>query len=219
MKRVLCFGDSHTWGYIPHKEVFGLRYSFSIRFPGRLAQLLGASFQIIEEGLFGRTTALEDPNRQGRNGQLYLGPCLESHNPLELVVLMLGTNDLKICYYEQSLPKAIAERMHTLVRMAKTLGKDAEGQPPKVLLVAPPYPQMNHLPGAYQPYFLYPQLEASARQLAPLYQEIAVQEDIFFWDSGPYLTVSPRDGVHLDEGQHEKLAQLLREQISHVLDG
>src|SRR5476651_2205463 len=90
---VLCYGDSNTWGQKPDKSG---RYPADIRWTGRLQQLLGNGYYIIEEGLGSRTTDLDYDKKSGRNGKIYLIPCLESHNPIDVVVLMLGTNDLKI---------------------------------------------------------------------------------------------------------------------------
>lgn len=91
-KRVLCYGDSNTWA--PDMDSGG-RLNDSDRWTGRLAQHLGKDWTIIEEGLSGRTTVLDDPYEPFRNGRQYLTPCLLSHQPLDLVIVMLGTNDLK----------------------------------------------------------------------------------------------------------------------------
>ncbi len=91
--RILCFGDSNTWGYSPKD---GARYSVHVRWTGVLQSLLGNDYQLIEEGLNGRTTDLDYSNRYGRNGRSYLIPCLDSHAPLDYVILNLGANDTKI---------------------------------------------------------------------------------------------------------------------------
>ena len=92
MKRILCYGDSNTWGYDP---VARDRFDAATRWTRVLAASLGADYEIIEEGLCGRTTIWDDPVTEYRNGRTYLIPCLDTHCPLDLVVLMLGTNDLK----------------------------------------------------------------------------------------------------------------------------
>jgi lysophospholipase L1-like esterase len=92
MTTILCYGDSNTWGYTPGT---GKRYERHERWTGVLQQSLGNSAIVIEEGLNGRTTVLDDPTKPFRNGKDYLIPCLDSHAPLDLVILMLGTNDLK----------------------------------------------------------------------------------------------------------------------------
>src|SRR6478672_7408743 len=104
-KRILCFGDSNTWGRIPH--VPG-RYPVNVRWTGRLQKLLGDNFEIIEEGLGSRTTDLNYAKKPGRNGRAYLTPCLDSHNPLDVVVIMLGTNDAKIEFNRNAQDIALA---------------------------------------------------------------------------------------------------------------
>jgi lysophospholipase L1-like esterase len=92
MKTILCYGDSNTWGFNPVTQD---RYPMTERWTGVLAQALGAGYHVIEEGLNGRTTLWDDPIEEWRNGKTYLLPCLWSHKPIDLVTLMLGTNDLK----------------------------------------------------------------------------------------------------------------------------
>jgi len=87
-KTIVCFGDSNTWGFDPAS---GERFPADVRWPGVLRAQLGGGYQVIEEGLNGRTTTVDDPLQPHRNGLTYLPPCLESHKPLDLVTIMLGT--------------------------------------------------------------------------------------------------------------------------------
>ena len=97
MKTILCYGASNTWGYKPDPSaVLPIRYSYKQRWTGILQSKLGDEFLVIEEGLNSRTTVIDDPLNDDRNGKAYLKPCLESHAPLDFVALMLGTNDLKV---------------------------------------------------------------------------------------------------------------------------
>src|SRR3954462_1773041 len=92
MKTIVCFGDSNTWGYDPASNG---RFGPTNRWTGVLQTALGSDYRVIEEGLNGRTTTVDDPIHDHRNGRHYLPPCLESHAPFDLVTIMLGTNDLK----------------------------------------------------------------------------------------------------------------------------
>ena len=92
MKNVLCYGDSNTYGYIPET---GLRYPKNVRWTGVLQNLLGKNFNVIEEGCNGRTTIFDDPIEGWKNGRDYLKPCLNSHKPIDIIIMMLGSNDLK----------------------------------------------------------------------------------------------------------------------------
>ena len=92
MKTVVCFGDSNTWGYMPGSD--GERFPREVRWPGQLQRLLGDEWEVIAEGLNGRTATIERPDSEGRNGLPYLLPCLHSHAPVDVVVIFLGTNDV-----------------------------------------------------------------------------------------------------------------------------
>ena len=93
MKRILCYGDSNTWGFIPGT---GERYPADVRWPGVLAALLGRGVHVVENGINGRTTAIDDPGYPCRNGKEGLGYALLAEKPFDLVILMLGTNELKL---------------------------------------------------------------------------------------------------------------------------
>jgi lysophospholipase L1-like esterase len=93
IKTVLCYGDSNTWGSDPET---GERFAPEVRWPGVLRQALGEGYWVVEEGLNGRTTVRDDPIEGAhKNGRTYLPACLEFHKPIDLVLIMLGTNDLK----------------------------------------------------------------------------------------------------------------------------
>ncbi len=91
MKTIVCFGDSNTWGFAPISKA---RYDRDTRWPGVLRNALGGGYLVIEEGQNGRTTVWDDPIEANKNGATYLLPCLESHKPLDLLIIKLGTNDL-----------------------------------------------------------------------------------------------------------------------------
>src|SRR5689334_3492791 len=101
-RTILCYGDSNTWGYVPQdftdKNITISRYPFDKRWPGILQSILGRNYHVIEEGLNSRTTNLDYHIPPDRNGKNYLAPCLYSHAPVDLIILALGTNDLKTCF-------------------------------------------------------------------------------------------------------------------------
>jgi lysophospholipase L1-like esterase len=136
MKSIVCFGDSNTWGYIP---ATGKRYPKEIRWTNILQQELGNEYEIIEEGLNGRTTVWDDPidadYDANRNGKAYLGACIKSHFPLDLIIIMLGTNDLKVRYSVTA--EDIAKSAGRLAKMVNESDCGIDGKPPKVLLVSP----------------------------------------------------------------------------------
>ena len=136
MKTIVCYGDSNTYGYNPEN---GFRYEYEERWTTILQKELKDSAIVIPEGLNGRTTSFEDELRPGRNGATYLDPCLHSHGPIDLVVLMLGTNDLKIRF--QATPTDIGKGIDRLIKMIKSITpqKRQDGRSAKILLMAPPH--------------------------------------------------------------------------------
>ena len=113
-KRILCFGDSLTWGFNPHDCS---RFDDDIRWTGVLQKLLGDEYKVIEEGQNGRTIAVDDPVEGEKNGLTYLIPCLDSHMPLDAMIVMLGTNDLKVRF--GFTPKDIADEMDRFLGKVK----------------------------------------------------------------------------------------------------
>ncbi len=133
MRTVLCYGDSNTWGYEP---ATGKRFPEDVRWPGVLARQLGEGFRVIEEALNGRTTVRDDPVEEHKNGKTYLRPCLESHAPLDLVIIALGVNDLKARFFASA--SDVADGAGVLVSIARRSGVGPDGGSPAVMLVAPP---------------------------------------------------------------------------------
>jgi len=133
MKTILCYGDSNTWGYNPATQD---RFSQDERSPGVLRQALGDGYEVIEEGLNGRTTVWDDPIEGYKNGKEYLIPCLETHRPLDLVAMLLGTNDLKVRFSLSAYD--IANGAGVVVDIVQRSGAGPDEGAPKVLLMAPP---------------------------------------------------------------------------------
>jgi len=124
VKTLVCFGDSNTWGYVPGSD--GERFPREVRWPVRLAAALGPEWEVIAEGLNGRTATFERPDSEGRNGLPYLLPCLQSHAPVDLVVIFLGTNDVNFVDDDR-----VARCVARLVEVARRCGCEA-------LVVCPP---------------------------------------------------------------------------------
>ena len=131
MKQILCFGDSNTFGSDPSPE--GFRHPYHLRWPGIVQQLLGEEFYVIEEGMGGRTTVFSDPLEPMRCGISYLPVALQSHQPLDLVILSLGTNDCKGMF--SASPRVIAAGMERLVQTVQRFPFGGQTKPPKILIV------------------------------------------------------------------------------------
>ncbi|MBN2051812.1 MAG: arylesterase, partial [Spirochaetales bacterium] len=161
MKTILCFGDSNTWGYNPRDCG---RYDPEIRWPGVVRKKLGQGFLVVEEGLNGRTTVWDDPIvAVNRSGKAVLPVCLETHKPLDLVIIMLGTNDLKLQF---SLPAVdIAKGAGLLLDLVSYSKAGPKETNPFCLLISPPY--MGEEPAFDGMFDL---TRNKSKQLAPFYK-------------------------------------------------
>lgn len=197
MLSVLCYGDSNTWGYIPGS---GARFPASRRWPGVVQARLGASFRIIEAGLNGRTTNRDDPRDPGKNGLSDLLPTLRAHAPVDLVILMLGTNDLKRHLGASALD--VARGVQQLVEVIRHSDAGHDSAAPRVMIVAPPgvgpvsQRRSPEFRGATQKSLHLP------RHLA----RVAKQHDCLYLDAGRLVRPSPADSVHLGAFAHQRLA-------------
>jgi lysophospholipase L1-like esterase len=209
---VLCYGDSNTWGQKPDKSG---RYPVDIRWTGRLQKQLGDDYYIVEEGLGSRTTDLDYTKKPGRNGKTYLVPCLASHNPLELVVLMLGTNDLKIEY--DRIPKEIAQALKGLLADIREYGSSRDGSPPKILLVSPIHinDHARDFAEFYSGEYYDANSAAKSRELASAIEAVAIEAECAYFDASTVATAG-NDGVHFSEAAHIALADALREKVQTI---
>jgi lysophospholipase L1-like esterase len=207
MKTILCYGDSNTWGYIPGS---GQRHAPDVRWPGVMHAQFGAGYRVLEEGLNARTTCMDDPTRPGRNGLTYLKPCLDSHAPLDLVVLMLGTNDCKHRFGLSSYD--IAQNVAVLLNVIQATPCGVGGAVPPVLLLAPP---------VLGPFTILADLFVGAEErsagLARHYRAVAESLRCQFLDAGAFVKVDPADGVHLDELSHRTLGEHLATAVRALL--
>lgn len=208
MKTILCYGDSNTWG---HEPTLQARLGIHERWPGVLRDTLGPEYHIIEEGLGGRTTVFDDPILPWRNGRDYLYPCLETHQPLDLVIIMLGTNDLKKRFSLSV--RDIAQGAGVLVQIAQRSGAGIDGGPPRVLLVCPPpfAPMAGRL---YEESF--EGAEERSRRLAADYQRVAEELGCDFFDAGQVIVSSQVDGFHLDASEHMKLGRKMADVVRAI---
>jgi len=207
---VVCYGDSNTHGFDP---ATGRRLPRDVRWPGVVARRLAGRAHVVEEGLNGRTTTWEDPFEPGRNGRAYLLPCLRSHAPVAVVVIMLGTNDLKAIHRLE--PPQIAQGAGALVHVARESLAGPDGGPPAVLLVAPP--PLGAATAAAE-LWGFGAARESSRRLAPLYREAAAQAGAAFLDAGALVTVDPADGVHLAAAAHGVLGAAIAGEVERLLD-
>lgn len=206
MKNILCFGDSNTYGYIP---ATGERYDTSIRWTGRLSKKANESdINIIEEGLVGRTTVFADNLRPGRRGVDYLPVALESHYPLDAVVLMLGTNDCKTVYGASA--KVIGKGIEKLIKQIKTITPNT-----KIILISPIHLGDEVWKEEYDPEFNENSVEVS-KQLKKEYQRLATHYGCEFLAASDVAKPSHEDQEHLTEKGHQALADAVWEKLKYA---
>ena len=206
MKTILCFGDSNTWGYSPSEM---RRYGVSERWTMLLQSHLAGKYRIIEEGLNSRTTVFEDPFEAGKNGLDYLLPCLGSHHP-DLVVIMLGTNDLKSRYNVTA--SDISKGAARLVEVVKNFKNNYMTKPPAVLLISPAhvYELDNGKEG-------WDGAQAKSEQLGKYYALRAEELGCHFLDAAALVKPCDKEGIHWHLEEHQKLASKLSELIPTLL--
>jgi lysophospholipase L1-like esterase len=207
MKRVLCYGDSNTWGYDPETRN---RFPAEVRWTGVMAARLGSDFLIIEEGLNGRTTRWDDPIEQGKNGLSYLYPCVETHRPIDAIVLMLGTNDLKQRFGLSA--SDIAESAALLAEYARKHSRNAEGRPAPTLLVAPP--ALTTLTDLDQ---MFAGGTEKSRQFSHYYRLAASWYGLPFFDAGSVIVSNEKDGIHFHAEEHRTLGEALADEVRQLL--
>lgn len=209
MKSILCYGDSNTWGYVP---ITGARYDENTRWPRIMASQLGGDFHVIEEGLNARTTAYEDPLAEYRNGMETIVPCILTHAPLDLVLIMLGTNDMKehLCCSARCSAGGVGQLIDR-VRRYPECGN------PKILMIAPIHisPEVERLlPFAT---FIGQGPHEESLRFAEEYARIAKDKKVHFFNAAAVAEYSPGDGLHMDPAGHKALGEALAEKVQAIL--
>lgn len=215
-RRIMCFGDSLTWGWIPVKEGSPtLRYPFEQRWTGAMAARLGSGFEIIEEGLSARTTNLDDPTDPRLNGSAYLPSALASHLPLDLVIVMLGTNDTKSFFRRTAYE--IATGMSKLVgQIATSAGGVGTPYPaPGTLIVAPP--PLTAMP---DPWFqgMFEGGHEKTSELAGHYAALADFFKVDFLNAGDFITTDGVDGIHFTVRNNEVLGGAIADKVKAIFE-
>lgn len=199
---VLCFGDSNTYGSIP---AVGGRFPRDVRWPGVLAAELGAGWHVIEEGLGGRTTVFDDPILPDRNGRRYLTPCLLSHNPVDVVVISLGTNDLKARFSASAAD--IARGVAVLAEIALASGVGPGGSAPKVLLLGLPRHRRldtDEVRGA----------EEKAEGMRAHLRTQAAELEVELLELHELVSCPDEDGFHFDAASHAVVGKAVAHRIA-----
>jgi lysophospholipase L1-like esterase len=209
MRDVLCFGDSNTWGADPADDA--RRFEWPVRWPGVLQRGLGEDYHVVEDAIGGRTAVHGDNLERFRNGIELLIPALESHSPLDLVVLMLGTND--ISYPHLSAADA-ANGVGQLAHLVQRCEWGPGGAAPSVLLVCPP--PVGPFDRNWRP-ALWAGADEKSRALPQEFARVSSALGVPWLDAGKVVTTSPLDGWHLEASQHELLGVAVAARAREIL--
>ncbi|MHA7775756.1 SGNH/GDSL hydrolase family protein [Roseibium sp. M-1] len=206
---VVCFGDSLTWGFNPTDKS---RYGHDVRWTRRLQKELGPDFYVVEEGVNGRTTVFEDPVKGDKNGLQHLATVRKTNMPIDILIIMLGTNDLQGRFAMNA--ETIAVAMGRLLEFARRPTDDVEGRAPKVLLMSPP--PLAPLAGTIYEAQFGPSAEAESHKLAACYKAKAAEYGVAFFDTGTVISSSPVDAVHFDPEPQADLAKAIAEEVRRL---
>lgn len=203
MKRILCYGDSNTWGYISGSD--HLRYNENERWTKLLQKKLGQDFEVVEEGLSSRTLCSNDerPGKEGKNGFLYLKPCMDSHDKLDFVIVMLGTNELKNTF--NNTPQDIVEMIDKYVKFIQNYKSQIDHSTPKLIISGLVLVKENTEHAREDD--KYRGAGEKSKQLNILLEKYCNENGIVYVNNDD-LSVGV-DGVHLTKESHSALATRL----------
>ena len=211
--KVFCYGDSNTYGYNP---VDCKRHPKDVRWTGMLQKLLGEDYEVIEQGCNGRTTVFPEPGAEWKSGLYGLKVCLNTYKPVELMIIMLGTNDLKEYYHASA--EMIADGAETLVKEAKAFLMDKQGFEPKIILVSPIEIGADMEHSYFSNHFKADSIERS-KQFPALYEAVAKRQGCYFVNAASVAEPSKEDCLHMMPDSHKALAELLYEAVKDLTLG
>ena len=204
---ILVYGDSMSWGIIPGSRN---RQPRSLRWPGVMQQQLGPEINVIEECLNGRTTHFDDPNRPKRNGLEYVQMILESHSPIDLIVVMLGINDFQDVIGANAIESAAG--YEELIRRLQTLKPEPMKSPAKILTIVPPdiIKPLNTMAEKFSGY-------TRGHGAEVRYVEVLKTLDVPYIRASEHITLSRFDGVHLDTPEHKVLGEEVAKRVAALM--
>lgn len=205
--KILCYGDSNTWG---HNPLNGTR--LANRWTKVLQSLFDKKTEVIEEGLCGRTATFMDNVKPYRHGLSMLKGILETHQPVDVVIIMLGTNDLKSCFSPDAV--AISNGIKEMIHIIKNpFTYNANVSIPKVLIISPILIKNNFENIERTKEQFGERAVVVSQKLSTYYKSLADQYSCGFIDASKYAEASDIDCIHMDEENHKKLAKIIYETI------
>jgi len=218
MKTIVCYGDSNTWGHRSYRvrqtNPALMRFPWGVRWTSLLQQKLGQDYRVEECGLNGRTTMFDDPLAEDRNGLASINVTLQMHYPVDMVIIMLGTNDVKEFFGMP--PYIIARGAGRIIEKIQQGTYGPDGGVPEILLVAPLKLNPSVMDGWIAGEFGASSVEKDA-QLAGNYAQVAKDLGVHFMNAAEYVTADEGDGVHMNEEGHAVMAEKMFEQVKNIL--
>lgn len=208
-KVILCYGDSNTWGAIP---VTIQRYPIDVRWPGVMQNILGNDYEVISEGLCGRTLVAANPEKPRHTGITHLDAILRSQRPFDLMTIMLGTNDVKTIYGLSA--KDIAQHLEQTLEFIKNKLEEF-GTLPKILIICPALvtkPKDKEIED-----LMKPGIEIF-KELPDLYKKVAEKYNCLYLNASDYVSSSEIDGYHMSAESHKILGGIIAEIIKKALN-
>ena len=219
--QILCYGDSNTWGCIGRwfqSELPTERFAPEFRWPNVLQEKLGEKANVIAEGLGGRTTIYPVAGEPWKNGEPYLKPCLRSHRPLDLVVIMLGTNDLQTKMDMTS--QQLGDGINRLIDIIQNDPKSGRGfKAPAILIISPIEVKSAAVGGRVEVYDNFRREIGTqlSRQFPEVYARIAREKGCYFLNGAAYAQPCDADGVHFDAESHVRLGNAVAEYVEKYI--
>jgi lysophospholipase L1-like esterase len=221
-KRVMVFGDSNCWGWSPVQTIVPVaRYASDVRWTGVMAGALGRGYQVVEECLSARTAAVTDSSLglagAGLNGLEYLPAALASHAPLDVVVIVLGTNDVKPAFGKSPLDISV-DILRLALEVQKSTGIATTYKPAKVIVVSPP--PLGKIANVEWLQKMFPEDSVrKSKELGAVLGPMARAAKLPFFDAaGAVAEMSGVDGVHMTADSHKSLGRALAAEVKKLLD-
>ena len=215
-RTVLIYGDSNTWGFIPGSNK--MRYAPDVRWPGVFAKSLGASWIVVDAALCGRTTAFDDPLSPpfvDRNGLKLFGAVLESHMPLDLVIIFLGVNDLKKRFSLHAVDIASGVELLAGVALSPVFGPAGSGKPPAVMIICPP--PIQEVPEAFGATFSGG--AATSQGLRQAFERMSEKIGVPVIYADDFVCGDPADGIHFSAAHHGILGLEAAKRVKTLFPG
>ncbi|MEZ4358263.1 MAG: GDSL-type esterase/lipase family protein [Eubacteriales bacterium] len=215
MKRIMVYGDANCWGFSPSEDTQGQRYDEKNRWPSIMRSMLGMDFEIIEENMCGRTTVFNDPFNENKNGLKTMDFCLMSHSPLDLIIIMLGTSDLK-CFYNAN-PIIITRGLSLICDKILAFGDGQNGKPPKILVISPVEIEKDIKNSAFG--YEYDNTASKySKELKQYYNQLSSEYDIEFLAASDHVRASDEDSIHLTPQGQRDLAAAVASKVKEIFN-